>query len=180
MANPTNSIDIHDKDYATTHALLLTKKQDKAGRESTPAQQQTICGEYWGDFNDDEFLAIRQQGLIPIRYTDATGDATPSPQTVRALPDGTATIVELRGWGKVGANDMVYRHTRRRYERNGATILTSIEVDTGNVYSAGGTLTTADITLGLSGSNVQITVTGEAATTIAWQLYTSFMEAYTP
>lgn len=179
MANPTNSVDIYDKDFATTHALLLTEKQDKAGREATAAQSQTVAGEKIGNFYDDNILALRDQGFLPVRYTDATGDATPSPQAIRNVPDGGAMMVEIRGWGKKAANDMVFREIRRRYERSGATILTDTDYDSGNLYSAGGTLTTAAIDLVLSGAEVRAQVTGEA-TTITWHLYIKFLEAHTP
>ena len=180
MANPTNSIDLYDKDFDTTHALMLAEKQDKVGRESTPAQQNTIAGQHIGNFYDDFIKAMRDQGALPIRYTDATADATPSAQTVKALTDGTATWIEMKAWGKVGANDMVFREIRRRYQRNGGVILVDTDYDSGNLYSAGGSLTTAAIALNISGTSVEGEVTGEVATTIAWQLYVRFLEGFTP
>jgi hypothetical protein len=178
VANPTNSVDLHDKDFETTHAALITTKQDEQGRESTPAGSQTDANEDWGNWVDDVVLALRAQGEVWNRLTDATSNATPSSQAIRACPDAGVLDLELKAWGKVGAQDFCFRNIRRRYERDAASIIEDTDYDSGILYSSGGTLSTATVILKIVGTGVQVEVTGEAATTISWELYYRFLEAY--
>lgn len=178
MGNPTNSVDWMDKDFETTHAALLTLKQDEQGRESTPAGSQSDANEDWGNFQDDAILALRAQGLVWNRLEDATSDATPSSTAIHTVTDGSVLEVELKAWGKVGAQDFCFRHIRSRYERDGGSITTDNDYDSTTQYSSGGTLTTATAVLEVVGSAVRVKVTGEAATTIAWRMHYRFLEAY--
>lgn len=167
-----------DKDFETTHAALLTLKQDEQGKESTPAGSQTEANEDWGNFQDDAILALRSQGLVWNRLTDATGNATPKSTAIRTVIDGDVLEVEVKVWGRVTAQDFVFRHIRSRYERSGGSITTDNDFDSTAQYSGGGTLTTATAVLEVVGSGVNVKVTGEAATDITWRMYYRFLEAY--
>ncbi len=171
--NPTAVIDpyVPLSAFQTTFADYITDKQDKAGLESTPAQSQSKANAAWGDWTDDAVLAFIAEG-IPKRYSNATADATPADLTV-AGPVRTDGVmwVKARIWGKVAAQDFVYVEYVARFEESGGALVRDIDQAGPPVYSLGGTLTTATAELVDNSVSIDLRVTGEAATNIAWEAY---------
>lgn len=178
MSNPVNSVDLHDPAFLTTHLELLTKKQDFI--PTTRAQSQQRPNEHWGDFVDDFIKAMQAQGLIAPRLAVQTTNAVAiSAGIVLTVIDGGAVRIDCELVGRLLPNDLVYVRIRKRFQRSGGTIL----VDTDELTvdrSTGGTLTTATADLVVSGNDVIVQVTGEAATTIDWQALPTFLQVFQP
>lgn len=177
MANSPTSVDIFDPDYRTTHADLITDKIDRV--PTTRAQSQQNANQHWGDWVDDNILALIEQGPVPRRLPDSTTDATPKTISpiIHTMTDGSAAEVEVKAWGRVGPQDYIFRHIRSRFERAGGSITEDVDFDTGNEYSAGGTLSPdGAVDIIVSGNDLAVQVTGKATTTITWRVFVSFLE----
>jgi hypothetical protein len=177
MANPTNTVDIHDPVFETTHADLITDKVDRI--PTTRVQSQQHANQHWGDFVDDFILAVVAQGLAPRRLEESTTDATPTTMSpvVHTMADGSAAEVEVKAWGRVGPQDYIFRHIRSRFERAGGSITEDVDFDSGNEYSVGGTLSPdGAVDIIVSGNDLVVEVTGKAATAITWRVFVSFLE----
>jgi hypothetical protein len=177
MANTPTSVDIHDPNYRTTHADLITDKVDRI--PTTRVQSQQHHNQHWGDWVDDNILAFIEGGLVPRRLAVTTTDATPTDMgpAILTMTDGAVAEVEIKAWGRVGPQDYIFRHIRARFERAGGSITEDVDFDSGNEYSTGGTLSPAGaVDIALDGNDVVAKVTGKAATSIDWSVFVSFLE----
>lgn len=178
MSNPINSVDLFDPVFLTTHLELLTEKEDAV--QTTRAQSQQRANDHWGNFVDDVVKAFQAQGVVPVRRTQQTTDATPTAiGTVKTVTDGSVVVVDCEVVGRVIPNNLVYVRIRKRFQRSGGTFLVDIDEHT-NDKSDSGTLTTADADVIVSGNDLVVQVTGEAATTIDWQALPRFLEVFKP
>ncbi len=114
--------------------------------------------------------------------TGSTADATPTVigDALTGVADGSHTRMELHVFGKVAANDFVYRRLVVRAENDGGTVQQDIDVAEVERYSAGGTLSTATATVQVNGTDIEILVTGEAATGINWEVHVSRIVGHSP
>ena len=97
--------------------------------------------------------------------TDATADVTIA-TPISGLTDGTQQTVEVMIHGKTGGSSTYFRHQFFTFYRDGAgAVQWTQEI---NGVEARRTYTTATASLAVSGNDVLVQATGEAATTIDW------------
>jgi hypothetical protein len=106
-----------------------------------------------------------------IDWLNTTG-ATPTVFAQEyAMPDLTAADVVVTVLGvKVGSTDTFRQDYRACYNRNGSAPTLNGSIIIGANPIGSGTLSTATATLVVSGNNVQVQVTGVAATDIDWSM----------
>ncbi len=189
MSNPTSVVVITDtlaqflartNQFSETNQDLIQEKFNKKTTDGASApifaalSSRSRAVAQWPNMVDDFLLAFftAQAGaelannLGPVGTTDATptsiGDA------ITALPNGAVGWIDVKVFGKFATKDFVYKLIRGRFESDGVTLSIDIDDDPPAEYSAGGTLSTATAALILNGIDVEVQVTGEAATTISW------------
>ncbi len=104
--------------------------------------------------------------------TVSTTDATPTTGATIAIAVSTNKKISANVWGRAGEGNWVLSVLDATYDRNlaAAPTLMTGSSSTTTSYSAAATLTTAAAALVISGNDVIVQVTGEAATTIDWTI----------
>jgi hypothetical protein len=135
---------------------------------------QRAHGEIWGKFVQlfmKEVQAVLVNGTTPGQSLVSTTDATPTTIATFAIAVGEAVSLDVEVFGKKASGDWVHTRIRRQYDRGaGGLAILDDEYDVQARYSSGGTLTTADAELVISGNNLLVQVTGEAAS-ISWTAF---------
>jgi len=117
------------------------------------------------DAGTDFVLTARSWAVV----TQETLNATPANVTIlSSLASGAQTPAWVLIKADSGASNTYFRRQLYTYYNDAGVALWSIE-DQGLEQRRG--LTTATATLAISGSDIVVTVTGEAATTINWTIY---------
>lgn len=117
------------------------------------------------DAGTDFVLTARSWAVV----TQQTLNDTPTNVTIlSSLGAGVQTPAWVLIKADSGASNTYFRRQLYTYYNDGGVALGSIE-DQGLEQRRG--LTTATATLAISGSDIVVTVTGEAATTIDWTIY---------
>lgn len=177
MSNPFPIVDITQSlaDFLAAHSDFIQQKIDKPGGVVPPAGTIRNTGAGYGNFLDDfllGYMADFNSGRFK-KTVGATTDATPTDiGKVVTTSDGGHIHLEILGWGRVAANDWVFREFRYRAERDGGTVQTYFDETGVAQYSSGGTLSTATLVPIVTGNDINIQVTGEAVTNISWEIMT--------
>lgn len=118
-----------------------------------------------------EVQVILVAGTTPGQSLVSTTDATPTTAATFAVALGEAVSLDVEVFGKKASGDWVHTRIRRQYDRGGSGLtLLDDEYDVQARYSSGGTLTTADADIVISGNNLLVQVTGEASA-ISWTAF---------
>jgi len=183
MSNPTNTVDLSQSfaDFLAAHSPLLQQKVDKPGGAVPASGTIRSAGAVWGNFFDDFIMSFMQANGRVAKVTGNTTDATAAVVIGLAIPevvDGSQSIVETHVWGRAAPNDFAYQHTIARVERNAGALQLYTDLSATVLYSSGGTLSAVSSGLGINGTALEIRVTGEVGTNIAWESQTSVTVAH--
>jgi hypothetical protein len=177
MADSLNPIDIEqslaDFDTAYTDAFV-TKKENIAHIGALPMSAVHTLRRHTAELGNAVDNVIRElvDKYTAIKHTSSTTDATPTTiGTAGTVPDGGVLMIELHIWGKKAAQDIVYVRQDIWTERNGGSVIAHVH-NSVKQYSYLATLSTANATLLINSTDLDVQVTGEGSTTIAWEGYT--------
>ncbi len=186
MSNPVNTIDLNATlaVFLAAHNLKLQRKRDKTGGIVPDAGTNRRIGAVWGDLVDDFMLAWFQAGgggPGGTVETTQTTDATPVVAKTVAVIANTIVRVKVTVWGRINgsnADAVLGEHTILVIDDAGTTTLWNLGPTLPADYSPSGGLTTATTAIALSGNDVEVTLTGEGATTIDWRIRTVVEEEF--
>jgi len=178
MANPTSVIDfsiplatflstpVSDGTWAD---VIQTTKVDEPGQAAAATQIEVAAGQLWSNLADDFFLALYEINQGAKVYSTTTGDAIPAVLSTLAslASDGDAFSITAQVQGKTdnpAGGELLDSSLGGVFYRTGGSVF--VLNPTSTVSRVG--LTTATPALVISGTDVSIQVTGEAATNIRW------------
>jgi hypothetical protein len=179
MANPTSAADlgltyaqqgvvvVSDGAYSD---IITTLKTDEVGLEAPASAISKFGGQLWGNFVDDYIRATWDslQGLAVLGLQ--TPDDIPIMLDVAELPvDGDAAWLSFRYQAKTVDPGEVVSGSLSGMFYNLAGALTPLGDTSANFTSA--PLVGAVINWGMSGTTVQLSVTGVVAKVIQWTIY---------
>jgi hypothetical protein len=154
----------------TWNDIVGTLKSDEPGEEAAASQIYRYGGQLWSNIEDDMFLACYayMQGyqVQTIATSDATPTAGPTVDTLLADRDAFYTRVTVTARHTSTAGFVLQAELGGLFYRTGGVVLVAAPVKT--ITRVG--FTTADADMTISGNVVSVTVTGEAATDITWDV----------
>jgi hypothetical protein len=149
--------------------VISTTKVDEASNPAPASQIRLYAGQLWSNLMDDLFLALYSLNEGAKVYSQTTPDATPvDVGTLATLPaDGDTFAIRVqvsaRTDAAAGGEVLDAELGGLYYRASGVVLVTNPTASTSRVG-----LTTAAAELVISGDDVVLRVTGEAATNIGW------------
>lgn len=149
--------------------VISTTKVDEASNPAPASQIRLYAGQLWGNLMDDLLLALYSLNEGAKVYSQTTPDATPvDVGTLATLPTDGDTFairvqVSARTDAAAGGEVLDAELGGLYYRASGVVLVTNPTASTSRVG-----LTTAAAELVISGDDVVLRVTGEAATNIGW------------
>lgn len=154
---------------ATWFDVIQKLKNDEPGKEAAASDIDEAGGQLWSNLVDDSWLEQYRihegAGLVSVDTTNATPIVT-AIDTLTA--DGNAAYIRITVTARDTTTDgnVLEASFGGTYYRTGGAVLVANPIT--NVTIAG--FTTASAAIGVSGDIVQVTLTGEAATNISWDI----------
>jgi len=108
----------------------------------------------------------------PVTFVAQTTDNIYRPVEIIAIPNNTVYMLEVRALGRSGSDRAGYIRRALIYREGGLAALQGV-VNTPLTRESAGTW---DVTIQVSGVNVQIVVRGAAEQTVDWQMSYTFEE----
>lgn len=149
--------------------VVSTTKVDDASNPAPASQIRLYAGELWANLMDDLLIALYSLNEGAKVYSQTTADATPvDVATLATLPaDGDTFSIRLLASARtdaVAGGEVLDSEIGGLYYRSSGVVL--VTNPTASISRVG--LTTAVAELVISGDDVILRVTGEAATNIGW------------
>lgn len=146
--------------------IVEVLKVDTPGKEAAASQVDRYYGQLYANVLDDFMLAAYQQ-LAGQRVVelDTVGAVVDSEALLSLGADGDAWYIEVTVWGKTSAaSELVVASVAGTYYRDAGVV--AVIAPMAMLSDVG--LAGANAVLAVSGTTVEIEVTGVAAKTIAW------------
>lgn len=149
--------------------VISTTKVDEAGSPAPASQIRLYAGQLWSNLMDDLLLSLYSLNEGAKVYSQTTADATPvDVGTLATLAtDGDTFAIRVQVSARTNAaagGEVLDAEVGGLYYRaSGVVLVTNPTASTSRVG-----LTTASAELVISGDDVILRVTGEAATDIGW------------